>query len=117
MELYNRLAAGERIRKRRILLGMTQEEMAEKIGRAYKYYQDIERGSCGISVETLIKLGSALNISLDYIIYGNQDNDIQTPWILLEQESVLEMLGGCSEKQRRIALEILRLYLKGCSPP
>ena len=117
MELYNRLAAGERIRKRRILLGMTQEEMAEKIGRAYKYYQDIERGSCGISVETLIKLGAALNISLDYIIYGNQDNDIQTPWLLLEQESVLEMLGVCSEKQRRIALEILRLYLKGCSPP
>ena len=41
MELYNRIAVGERIRKRRILLGLTQEELAEKVGRAYKYCQDI----------------------------------------------------------------------------
>lgn len=48
MQLYDRIAAGDRIRQRRLLLGMTQEELAEKIGRAYKYCQDIERGSCGI---------------------------------------------------------------------
>ena len=36
------------------LLGMTQEEMAERIGRVPKYYADIERGSCGMSVETLM---------------------------------------------------------------
>lgn len=29
-------------------MGLTQEELAEKIGRAYKYCQDIERGTCGI---------------------------------------------------------------------
>ena len=117
MELYDRLATAKRIKKRRILLGMTQEETAWKIGRAYKYYQDIERGSCGISVETLIKLAFVLNTSLDYIIYGYQDRELQTPLLLLEQESVLEMLGTCNEKQRRIALEILRLFLKGCSLP
>ena len=53
MQLYDRIAAGDRIRQRRLLLGMTQEELAEKIGRAYKYCQDIERGSCGMSIETL----------------------------------------------------------------
>lgn len=41
MQLYDRIAAGDRIRQRRLLLGMTQEELAEKIGRAYKYCQDI----------------------------------------------------------------------------
>lgn len=45
MQLYDRIAAGDRIRQRRLLLGMTQEELAEKIGRAYKYCQDIERGA------------------------------------------------------------------------
>ena len=49
MQVYDRIAAGDRIRQRRLLLGMTQEELAEKIGRAYKYCQDIERGSCGMS--------------------------------------------------------------------
>lgn len=44
--------------------------MAEKIDRAAKYYTDIERGSCGMSVETLMALSEALDMSLDYIIYG-----------------------------------------------
>ena len=67
---YDRLAAGERLRAKRLLLGMTREEVAEKIGRASKYYADIERGSCGMSTETLLALASVLDMSLDYIILG-----------------------------------------------
>ena len=69
-ETYDRLAAGDRIRLKRTLLGLTQDEMAERINRAPKYYADIERGSCGMSIETLMALSSSLNMSLDYIIYG-----------------------------------------------
>ena len=65
---YNRIAAGERIRNRRMLMGLTQEELAEKIGRAYKYCQDIERGTCGISIDTMHSIASCVNISLDYLI-------------------------------------------------
>ena len=68
---YNRIAAGERIRNRRMIMGLTQEELAEKIGRAYKYCQDIERGTCGMSIDTMLSIASCLNISLDYLIYGN----------------------------------------------
>ena len=46
--------------------------MAEKTDRAAKYYADIERGSCGMSVETLMALSEALDMSLDYIIYGKE---------------------------------------------
>lgn len=84
MQLYDRIAAGDRIRQRRLLLGMTQEELAEKIGRAYKYCQDIERGSCGMSIETLILLSSSLNVTMDYIIYGYEDTEPKTPEQLLE---------------------------------
>ena len=62
---YNRLAAGERLRLKRTLLGMTQEEMAERIDRVPKYYADIERGSCGMSVETLMALSHTLNMPMD----------------------------------------------------
>ena len=98
MQLYDRIAAGDRIRQRRLLLGMTQEELAEKIGRAYKYCQDIERGSCGMSIETLILLSSSLNVTMDYIIYGYEDTEPKTPEQLLEMEAVEELLGHCSEK-------------------
>lgn len=114
MEYYDRIAAGNRIRKRRILLGMTQEELAEKIGRAYKYCQDIERGSCGMSIETLILLAESLNISLDYLIYGYEDLENTTPQEALEQEAVFELLNRCSEKKRAYAMEMLRLFLKAC---
>lgn len=115
MELYDRLAVGERIRKRRLLLGMTQEELAEKVGRAYKYCQDIERGTCGMSIDTLLKLSFSLNISLDFLMFGTQDRlEERTPQLLLEQEALLDMLGVCSERKRKYALEMLRLFLKAC---
>ena len=114
MQLYDRIAAGDRIRQRRLLLGMTQEELAEKIGRAYKYCQDIERGSCGMSIETLILLSSSLNVTMDYIIYGYEDTEPKTPEQLLEMEAVEELLGHCSEKKRSYAMELLRLFLKAC---
>lgn len=114
MQLYDRIAAGDRIRQRRLLLGMTQEELAEKIGRAYKYCQDIERGSCGMSIETLILLSSSLNVTMDYIIYGYEDTEPKTPEQLLEMEAVEELLGHCSEKKRSYALDpsrALKIFL------
>lgn len=46
-QLYNRSAAGERIRNRREKMGLSRQKMAAQIGKAEKYYADIERGYCG----------------------------------------------------------------------
>lgn len=43
-EAYDRLAVGDRIRKKRVQLGFSQDEVAERIDRAPKYCSDIERG-------------------------------------------------------------------------
>ena len=48
-EAYDRLAVGDRIRKKRVQLGFSQDEVAERIDRAPKYCSDIERGTCGMS--------------------------------------------------------------------
>ena len=92
---YDRLAAGERIRLKRNLLGFTQDEMAEKIDRAAKYYADIERGSCGMSVETLMALSEALDMS------G------QTA----EVSAILTMLNNSEQRERDYALRLLKLFL------
>ena len=52
-QLYNRAAAGARIRSCRERLGLSRQRMAERIGKAEKYYADIERGYCGMSLETM----------------------------------------------------------------
>ena len=40
---YDRIAAGERLRCRRLELGWSRELVAERLGVVNKYYADIER--------------------------------------------------------------------------
>ena len=72
-------------------MGLTQEELAEKIGRAYKYCQDIERGTCGMSIDTMLSIAACLNISLDYLIYGNNEDSTEFADLDTEQQAVIEI--------------------------
>ena len=67
---YDRYSVGERIQKRRQSLGLSQDALAEKIDRATKYCSDIERGTCGMSLETMLSFSKSLNMSLDYMMFG-----------------------------------------------
>ena len=111
-QTYDRLAAGDRLRLKRTLLEMTQDEMAEKINRAPKYYADIERGNCGMSIETLLALSETLNMSLDYILLGDikkEREKIHTE----EVSAVMSLLDSCSKKNRDY-VRMLKLFLIAC---
>ena len=110
---YNRLAVGDRLRDKRTLLGLTQDEMAERIDRASKYYADIERGNCGMSIETMLALSGYLNMSLDYMIFGEateEEKRNQEDKVL----AIVEMLENCSERKRQYAMRMLKLFLIAC---
>ena len=104
---YDRLAVGERIRGKRILIGLSQEELAEKIDRAPKYCSDIERGICGMSVETMLSMSDSLDMSLDYMMFGDapaeelarQQND---------EIALIHILSKCSDRQREYAIRLLK---------
>ena len=113
-ETYDRLAAGDRIRLKRTLLGLTQEEMAVKINRATKYYADIERGCCGMSIETLMALSSSLNMSLDYIIYGKNFSENEKEQHTEEVAAIINMLDNSSVRNQKYAKEMLKLFLAAC---
>ena len=74
-EAYDRLAVGDRIRKKRVQLGFSQDEVAERIDRAPKYCSDIERGTCGMSTETMLAISECLDMSLDYMMFGEQTDE------------------------------------------
>lgn len=111
---YDRLAAGERLRLKRTLLGFTQDEVAEKIDRAAKYYADIERGSCGMSVETLMAICTTLNLTLDYAIYGKAHSVKEKNTHTNEVDAILELLDNSSERKRKYAMRMLKLFLVAC---
>ena len=72
------------------------------------------RIACGMSIETLMSLSSALDMSLDYIIYGKtvteKDYMIQTD----EVTAIMEMLDNSTERQREYCMRLLKLFLAAC---
>lgn len=114
-DTYDRIAVGERIRKKRVQLGMSQDELAEKIDRAPKYCSDIERGICGMSIETMISLSHNLDISLDYIIFGSlTDEEIARQND--DQLALLHIFSKCNDRQRSYAIKLLKLFLASMEP-
>lgn len=55
---------GEILRKRRKELGMTQKELAEKVGRERTYINRIEKGETDLQLSSFIRIASALGIML-----------------------------------------------------
>ena len=106
-QLYNKTAAGARIRSCRERLGLSRQRMAERIGKAEKYYADIERGYCGMSLETMIGIADVLGVSLDYITFG-EDFEDDLPG---EAKRILFYLNHCGEQKRKKALQLLQVYL------
>lgn len=68
---------GERIRRQREHLKLTQEQMAERLNVSGNYYGKVERGIHSLSYELLVKLPELMHVSLDYILTGkvNADTD------------------------------------------
>lgn len=72
-ELYE---IGTRIKIQRELLGLTRDELAEKLDITPRFCYDIELGNKGMSISTLCKLSKVLNISTDFLLFGNTSSEI-----------------------------------------
>ena len=109
---YDRIEVGERLRERRIALELSREEVAAMIDRAEKYYADIERGSCGMSLETMIALSNVLCISVDNILYGKTFEEHMEDSLYSEENIAwLTMVSSLSETKRKSAMEILKKFI------
>ncbi|MBQ7863178.1 MAG: helix-turn-helix transcriptional regulator [Lachnospiraceae bacterium] len=107
---YDRYAVGERIQKQRQSLGLSQEQLAERIDRAAKYCSDIERGICGMSVETMLAFSESLHMSLDYMMYGIAP-DSQEKQVPVERTGLQQMLADCTDRQYNYALRLMEVFL------
>ena len=107
---------GDRIKQKRLLLGMTQDEVSAKIGRSPKYYADIERGDCGMSLETLSALSDTLNMSLDYIIFGKVQSEEEHRQHTEEVSAIMSFLDTLPARNRTYALRMLKLFLAAGEP-
>ena len=61
---------GTKVKTRRLMLGLSQEELAKSIGLTFQQIQKYERGTNRISVSRLIDISSALKTPVDYFLDG-----------------------------------------------
>ncbi len=66
---------GQRIKKQRKAVKLTQEKIAEELNISVKHFSEVERGIAGLSVENLIKLSDILGVSIDYMVKGEADRN------------------------------------------
>jgi transcriptional regulator with XRE-family HTH domain len=59
-----RVAFGDRVRSKRIQLGFSQEELADKAGLDRTYVGGIERGKRNVSLLNIRKIASALGVAV-----------------------------------------------------
>jgi len=72
MTKQERVAMGHRLRQQRTLLGLTREEFAELADISAGYYGQIEVGTSQMSIDTLIKLSKTSQLSMEYILLGEE---------------------------------------------
>src|SRR6202050_2419774 len=64
---------GSRIRERRIMLGLTQQQLAEMIGVTYQQAHKYERGINRVSAGRLYEIARVLGTPITYFYHGLGD--------------------------------------------
>jgi transcriptional regulator with XRE-family HTH domain len=62
---------GSKVKSRRLMLGLSQEELAAAIGLTFQQVQKYERGTNRISVSRLVDISRALKTSFDFFLDGS----------------------------------------------
>jgi transcriptional regulator with XRE-family HTH domain len=66
---------GERIKKRRLELEWTQEQLAQKAGISKSFLSDLENGKRSVGAENLLDIARALGVSIDFLMTGQASKD------------------------------------------
>lgn len=97
---------GARVAQIRKERGLTQAELAEKIGIIQALISDYERGKLRLYDDIIIRLATALNVSTDTLL-GVSEQDIETPTISLRFLKRLSIIETFSEAQKKRILRNL----------
>jgi transcriptional regulator with XRE-family HTH domain len=86
---------GARMRERRIMLGLTQQQLADLIGVTYQQAHKYEKGINRIAAGRLSRIAQALGVEIGYFYEGMG----QTP------------AAGAATPQQRLLLELARSFM------
>lgn len=107
-ESINYPEIGARIRQQREHIGLTQEQLGEACELSASFVGHIERGSRKLSVESLYKLASVLEVSTDYLLC---DRMVQETSLPAEISSLLQGSDRLKRQQFWRTVKVLACHL------
>lgn len=94
---------GNRIREIRKERNLTQEQLAELADISVDFLSLVETGRNSMKVQILARIATVLNISADYLIYGN------APY--KENAKINSMISAVPECKRKQIEKLISLFL------
>ncbi len=100
---------GKRIRHRRWMVGMTQQQLAEKVGIKFQQIQKYETGMNRVSASRLWDIADALSIKVEFFFEGaDQETGLNGADIAPDSKAKHGMPGDILADKE--ALELIRSY-------
>ena len=90
---FNQIEFGQRVQESRKFAGMTQEELAERLGIDKNHVSRIERGAKACSIDILVELSGILKVSTDYLLTGKSIDREMTRTQVLSVISQLSLIA------------------------
>lgn len=109
---------GKRIRHRRWMVGMTQQQLAEHVGIKFQQIQKYETGMNRVSASRLWDIAETLSVPVSFFFDGidtdtsGATSDRQIPGDILADKEALELVRSyyaIPETQRRRLFELARV--------
>lgn len=97
-------------------VGLTQKQLAQKIGISQQSYSDYENGRTFPDATTLIELANALNVSIDYLLGRTDDlgavviSNHSVPHLTEDEAELLRLYGALPPKFKQSLLSSARLW-------
>jgi transcriptional regulator with XRE-family HTH domain len=106
------LHVGKRLRRRRRLLGLTQQQLAESIGIRFQQIQKYECGANRVTASRLYELAVSLNVPVNYFFEGLNMGQTAADGLAPANVANDRDLIAADVLSQKETLELIRAYYK-----
>lgn len=101
---------GGQLKQRRILLGLSQERLAEQLGITFQQVQKYENGANRISASRLFEISKALDTPISFFFENTTANQSAQPSYGLSDNDQSAFESADDIMTRKETMELIRVY-------
>ena len=101
-----------RLKELRLQKELKQSDLGIGVGLSMQAVSDIENGRRTTTVEKLVAIADFLNVSLDYLVGRNENNQHMTKSLSADQEELLSLYNSLNDFSKGILIENARIMIE-----